>query len=202
MLKVLGRRSSNNVQKVLWLLEELGVEFFQEDYGGPFGNTQTPEYRTLNPNATVPTLIDESFSLWESNAILRYLAAKHGSGLYPTNLQQRAHVDKWLDWQLGTLSPTFRPLYVDIVRNGHRRSEVELRAQAARNLFAQLNHVLSVQTYIAGDALTLADIAIGPMLYRWCKMGLAQMHTGNVSRLLQSLEKRPAFTKHVMLSLE
>jgi glutathione S-transferase len=172
MLKVLGRRSSNNVQKVLWLLEELGVEFLQEDYGGSFGRTQTLEYRTLNPNATVPTLVDEAVSLWESNAILRYLAAKHGSGLYPTNLHQRAHVDKWLDWQLGTLSPTFRTLYVEIVRNGKSMEQVQMHAQAARNLFAQLDQVLSLQTYIADDALTLADIAIGPMVYRRYKLGL------------------------------
>ena len=202
MLKVLGRRSSNNVQKVLWLLDELGVQFLQEGYGGPFGKTQTLEYRTLNPNATVPTLMDESFSLWESNAVLRYLAAKHYSSFYPTSLQQRAHVDKWLDWQLGTLSPTFRPLYVDIVRNGQGVSEVKLRAQAARNLFAQLDHVLSVQTYIAGYTLTLADIAIGPMVYRWYKLGLAQMDTANLYRLLQNLEKRPAFARHVMVGLE
>ena len=201
MLKVLGRRSSNNVQKVLWLLEELGIEFLQEDCGGPFGKTQTPEYRQLNPNMTVPTLIDGSFSLWESNTILRYLAAKNQADFYPTDLQQRANIDKWLDWQLGTLSPTFRPLYVELVRARKSIQQVEANAGTARNLFAQLDRNLGRQTYIAGDALTLADIAIGPMVYRWYKLGLAQPDTVNLRRLLQCLEMRPAFTKHVMVEL-
>ena len=201
MLKVLGRLSSNNVQKVLWLLEELGIEVLQEDYGGPFGKTQTPEYRQLNPNMTVPTLIDGSFSLWESNTILRYLAAKNQADFYPTDLQQRANIDKWLDWQLGTLSPTFRPLYVELVRARKSIQQVEANAGTARNLFAQLDRNLGRQTYIAGDALTLADIAIGPMVYRWYKLGLAQPDTVNLRRLLQCLEMRPAFTKHVMVEL-
>ena len=201
MLKVLGRRSSNNVQKVLWLLDELDIEALQEDYGGPFGKTQTPEYRELNPNTTVPTLIDESFSLWESNTILRYLAAKNQSNFYPMNLQQRANIDKWLDWQLGTLGPTFRPLYIEIVRAGKSIQQVEASANAARDLFAQLDRNLSRQTYIAGDAFTLADIAIGPMVYRWYKLGLAHPETGNLRRLLQCLERRPAFVKHVMVEL-
>ncbi len=201
MIKVLGRRSSNNVQKVLWLLEELGIEFLQEDCGGPFGKTQTPEYRQLNPNMTVPTLIDGSFSLWESNTILRYLAAKNQADFYPTDLQQRANIDKWLDWQLGTLSPTFRPLYVELVRARKSIQQVEANAGTARNLFAQLDRNLGRQTYIAGDALTLADIAIGPMVYRWYKLGLAQPDTVNLRRLLQCLEMRPAFTKHVMVEL-
>ena len=201
MLKVLGRRSSNNVQKVLWLLEELGVEFLQEDYGGPFGKTQTSEYRTLNPNATVPTMIDDSFSLWESNAILRYLGAKHRSSLYPTTLQERATIDQWLDWQLGTLGPTFRPLYLDIVRRGKSVRQVESNAKAARDLFAQLDRELGRHAYIANSELTLADIAVGPMVYRWYQLGLAQPDTGNLRRLLQCLEKRPAFAKHVMVEL-
>lgn len=202
MLKLLGRRSSNNVQKVLWLLDELGIEFLQEDYGGPFGKTQTPEYRKLNPTATVPTLIDESFSMWESNSILRYLAAKHQSSFYPTDPQQRAHIDKWMDWQLGTLSPAFRPLYVEIVRGKKSIQQVETNAAAARGLFTQLDRELSQQAYIAGDALTLADIAIGPMVYRWYKLGLAQSDTGNLHRFLQCLEKRPVFARHVMVELE
>lgn len=201
MLKILGRRSSNNVQKVLWLLGELGIEVLQEDYGGLFGKTKTPEYRMLNPNGTVPTLVDEAFSLWESNAILRYVAAKYQSGFYPTNLQERANADKWMDWQLGTLSPAFRPLYIAVVRGGKSIQQVETDAEVAHALFAQLDRELGRQTYIAGDALTIADMAIGPMVYRWYKLGLARSDTGNLYRLLQCFEKRPAFARHVMVDL-
>lgn len=164
MTKVLGRSSSNNVQKILWLLDELGIAFVQEEYGGPIGKTRTPDYLKLNPNGTVPTLVEETFSLWESNAILRYLAAKHASSLFPTDLQQRANVDKWLDWQLGTLSPAFRPVYIAMVRNGKSLAETAATAAPARELFWQLDRMLESQPYIAGGTLTLADIAIGPML--------------------------------------
>jgi glutathione S-transferase len=201
MPKVLGRSSSNNVQKVLWLLDELGIAFVQEEYGGPIGKTRTPDYLKLNPNGTVPTLVEDTFSVWESNAILRYLAAKHASSLFPTDLQQRANVDKWLDWQLGTLSPAFRPVYIAMVRNGKSLVETAATAAPARDLFWQLDRVLESQPYIAAGTLTLADIAIGPMLYRWYKLGLAEAATVNLHGLLQRLESRPAFARHVMVAL-
>lgn len=94
VLRVLGRKTSNNVQKVLWLLDELEISYLQEDYGGPYGKTTTPEYLAINPHGTVPTVIENNLVLWESNTILRYLA-RHASNIYPADVMQRAHVDKW-----------------------------------------------------------------------------------------------------------
>jgi glutathione S-transferase len=103
MLEVLGRRSSNNVQKVTWLLDERAIPFQQKDFGGPFGKTGTADYLQLNPHGTVTTLIDGGFCLWESNTILRYLAAKLDALYHPAHLQEHAAVDKWLEWQLVTV---------------------------------------------------------------------------------------------------
>ena len=202
MLALLGRRSSNNVQKVMWLLDELAVPFHQEDVGGPFGKTDSADYLALNPHGTVPTLVDGNFSLWESNAILRYLAAQFEASFYPAPLQERAAVDKWLDWQVGTLSPVFRPLYIELVREGKSRQELAAMVVAARRLFRRLDEIVESQRYVASDSLSLADFAIGPMMYRWYKLGLNEAGTKSLQKYLNRLERRPAFVKNVMVALE
>lgn len=117
MLKIWGRSNSINVQKVLWCCDELGAPFERVDAGGAFGITREPEYLALNPNGLVPTISDGDLVLWESNAIVRYLAARHGMGtLCPEDLAQRADADRWMDWQLGTLWANFRPAFIGLVR--------------------------------------------------------------------------------------
>ncbi len=104
MLKVLGRATSSNVQKVMWALEELDIAYEREDLGGAFGGLDTPEYIALNPNKVIPTLVDGDQVIWESNTIVRYIAAKHDDGgLWPSDPAARAQADKWMDWQLSTL---------------------------------------------------------------------------------------------------
>src|SRR3982751_185873 len=103
-MKVLGRKTSGNVQKVLFLLEELKQPYEREDYGRQFNNTQTPDYLAKNPNAKVPTLVDGSLVIWESNTILRYLATKAKSNLYPADAAKCTHVERWVDLQLGALT--------------------------------------------------------------------------------------------------
>lgn len=201
MLRVLGRRTSNNVQKVLWLLDELGADYEQEDYGGPFGKTQTPEYLKLNPNATVPTLIDGGMVLWESNAIIRYLAAKYGSAFYPADPAGRAHAEMWMDWQLGVLAPAFRPLFIALVREKRKLDELGTMHQAAQKLFGILDDALAERNYIAADTLTLADIAIGPMVHRWFVLGMADERTVHLKRLVEQLSSRRAFEKNIMIAL-
>lgn len=77
------RRNSSNVRKVLWCAEEAGVAYTSIEAGGAFGGNDTPAYRALNPNGVVPTLQDGALVLWESNAIVRYLAAQYAPALYP-----------------------------------------------------------------------------------------------------------------------
>ena len=108
MLDVIGRKTSSNVMKVLWACAELGLEYERENLGGPFGGTDTPEYRAINPNGLVPAIDDDGFILWEANAIVRYLTAKHDpGGLYPADLQVRADADRWMDWQTTMYWPAF-----------------------------------------------------------------------------------------------
>ena len=197
MLQLLGRMSSNNVQKVVWLLDELAVPYVQQNYGGTHGGNRTPEYLLRNPHGTVPTIIDGHLVLWESNTILRYIANKHHSAFYPSDIEARAHIDKWMDWQLGTLSPAFRPLYVALVREGKTIAESQDQHQAAARQFALLEKALGNNPYITGTSPTLADIAIGPMLYRWFKLGLDQFGTPKLRSLLDRYAAMPAFANAV-----
>src|SRR5215204_751796 len=102
MIRVLGRQTSGNVQKVLFMLEEVGVPYSREDYGRQFSNTQTPEYLALNPNAKVPTLVDSDTVIWESNTILRYLAAMYAPHLTGSSPAEVTEVERWMDWLLAT----------------------------------------------------------------------------------------------------
>lgn len=196
VLRVLGRKTSNNVQKVLWLLDELGISYLQEDYGGSYGKTTTPEYLAINPHGTVPTIIENNLVLWESNTILRYLA-RDASGIYPENVMQRAHVDKWLDWQLGTLSPAFRPLYIGVVRDGKQGSDLQQLHENAKRLFRLLDSILADYNYIGSEDLTLADIAIGPMIYRWFTLQFNESDTTHLQAFLDRLTTRSAFQKNI-----
>ena len=113
MIKLLGRQTSGNVQKVLFLLEELHIPYTREDYGRQFGNTQTDAYRKLNPNAKVPTMIDGDLVIWESNTILRYLAALHAPALHGATPAEKTMVERWMDWLLGALNTPYVAVFKD-----------------------------------------------------------------------------------------
>ena len=154
MLKVLGRGTSGNVQKVVWLLEELGIPYEREDYGRQFNNTQTEAYLKLNPNGKVPTLVDGGLSIWESNTILRYLCAKSpkGAALHPQDPAARSQVERWMDWQLGSLNAP----YLGVFREAKKKEEERAASFAAdaKELIAQLE-ILEKGTagrpWLAGD---------------------------------------------------
>ena len=117
MLKIWGRTTSSNVQKVLWCCAELGIDYERVDLGGPFGGNRDPEYLTMNPNGRVPTIKDNDLILWESNTICRYLATtRHGERLYPSNPAARANVERWMDWQLATSGPPMAALLGMLIR--------------------------------------------------------------------------------------
>ncbi len=196
-MKLLGRRTSNNVQKVLWLLEELGVPFEHEDHGGPFGKTRTAQYLALNPNGTVPTLVDGSFVLWESNAILRYVAATRHASFLPDDASERALANQWMDWQLGTLSPAFRPLYIGLVRDRRDPASLEDVLGESRRLFRILDAQLGAAPCVAGPRLSLADFALGPMVHRWMTLRLDGGDQANLRRYYEMLLARPAFARQV-----
>src|SRR6516225_7590110 len=118
MIKIWGRNTSVNVQKVMWAVGELELPHERIDVGGAFGKNKEPAYLAMNPNGLVPTLEeDDGFLLWESNSILRYLAAKHQAAvLEPKDLKTRAVASKWMDWQLAVLGPAITPVFWNLVR--------------------------------------------------------------------------------------
>ena len=216
MLHFWGRISSINVRKVVWCAQELGLDFDRTDAGGRFGVVQTTQYRTLNPNALVPTMeVDDAgdtggrFRLWESNVIVRYLCARHSSGdLYPEPLTTRFDAERWMDWQQTTLNPATREAFVQWVRTPPERRDgaaARRSVQATEPLLALLDAHLGVRAFMAGDRFTMADIPIGCELHRW--FGLPPDLYGrpawpNLERYFAALQQRPAARGVLDLALE
>lgn len=205
MLKVWGRKNSINVQKVLWCCEELGIRYRQLDVGGQYGRLDTPEYRRLNPNRLIPTIEDENFVLWESNTIVRYLAAKHDlGGLYPRDLQARAACEHWMDWQLSVVNPPFTTLFLGLVRTPpERRDQAAIDAAVGKvaDAWPILDAQLRERQFIGGDRLTIADIALGGFAYRWFNLPVESPAPEHVRAWYETLAQRPAFARTVMIPI-
>jgi glutathione S-transferase len=205
MLTIWGRSNSVNVQKVLWCCEEISLEYQRIDAGGPFGVVSTPEYLNLNPNALVPTIYDDGFVLWESNAIVRYLAAKHGAGsLWPEDLRVRAEADRWMDWSTTTFWPALRTLFLGLIRTPPDQRDSQALEQSRLKTAEVLRIVdahLSTHEYLAGAAFTMGDIALGCGAWRWMALPIERPPLANVQRWFDLLALRPAYGKLVMQPL-
>jgi glutathione S-transferase len=195
-LRIWGRLSSINVQKVVWTARELELPFERIDAGGAYGGNRTPEYLRMNPNGKIPVIDDDGFVLWESNAIVRYLAATHGTGtLWPADLRARADADRWMDWQATELTPAMRDAFMQLIRTApESRSPALIDAsnQATEALMAILDAHVGSRRFLCGDSFTVADIAVGTVVHRW--FGLPQPHAPrpNVERWYRQLMTRPA----------
>jgi glutathione S-transferase len=201
-LRVLGRNTSSNVQKVLWCLAELGKPYQREDYGGPFGGTSELHYLRLNPNGKVPTLIDGDVAIWESNTIVRYLCNKFGPTLlYPGDFLERALAERWMDWQLATLAEALLPMYRALVREHANPADVEPARERTARLLEILDGALTGRRYLNGAELTVADIAVGPLVYRWYELRIRREDTPNLLAYYERLARRPAFRENVMIGL-
>ncbi|HWQ39248.1 MAG TPA: glutathione S-transferase [Burkholderiales bacterium] len=202
MLRIWGRDNSVNVQKALWVCEEMALPYERIDAGGTFGVVNTPQYRNLNPNGLVPTIEDDGFVLWESNAIVRYLAAKHSAGkLWPEDLKVRAEADKWMDWQTTTFWPTFRPLFWNMVRTPvDQRDEKAMEESRLRTgeILGYLDAHLRNRAFIAGEAFTMGDIPMGCAIWRWMSLPIEHPDQPNLRRWFDALTQRPAYKKVVM----
>lgn len=193
-MKLLGRKTSGNVQKVMWLLEELKMPYTREDYGRQFNNTQTPEYLGLNPNAKVPTLVDGELVIWESNTILRYLASKAKSPLYPADLARRTQVERWMDWQLAALNGPYLAMFKDSKLEPEKRSP-DFAAQQ-KDLGAQLSILdKAMNKWVASDELTIADLCLGPIVYRCLRFPVDLPSLPNLKRWDAAVSSREAFRK-------
>ncbi|MBA3771446.1 MAG: glutathione S-transferase [Ramlibacter sp.] len=196
MLKLWGRISSINVRKVVLAAQWLEIPFQRVDAGHEFGVVQTSEYRAKNPNALVPLIEDGGFQLWESNVIVRYLAARHSLGrLYPQDLATRFDAERWMDWQQTTLNPAGRQAFIQLIRTAPDRRHAELVAQsqaAAEPLMALLDAHLSRQAFMAGDGLTMADLPIACEVHRWRALPLPRPARPSLDRWYQGIQSHPA----------
>ena len=197
MLRLLGRNTSGNVQKVIFLLEELGTPYSREDYGRQFNNTQDAAYLKLNPNGKVPTLVDGDTVIWESNTILRYLAAKHKKDtLYPTEPAARTQVERWMDWLLAAVNYQYVQVFKDSKKPANERAatfEADAKELAAQ--LSILDGAMAGKAWIAGKDFTLADVALGPIMHRCLDFPIALPALGNLKAWREKLKERPAFKK-------
>jgi glutathione S-transferase len=196
VLKLLGRKTSGNVQKVLFYLEETGTPYAREDYGRQFGNTQTPEYLKLNPNAKVPTLVDGDLVIWESNTILRYLAAKAESALYPGEPGARTHVERWMDWQLAALNPLYLALFQGSkLAPAERAPDFPAQVKGMGEALTILDGQLARSPWLAGESITLAEMCLGPIVYRCLRFGVELPALANLKRWDEAVSGREAFKR-------
>lgn len=202
-LTLWGRKNSANVQKPLWALAELGLYYEHVAVGGAFKGLDTDAYLTMNPNGLVPTLRDGDMVLWESNAILRYLAAAYGAGeLWADDPRKRALVDQWTDWVATTFQPAWIGVFVWLVRTPKSKHDPAAIAGAigqAGDALRLLDVQLAGRDYIAGN-FSYADIAAGVAMYRWFTMDFERPDLPNVAAWYQRLQQRPAFAETVMVS--
>ncbi|MER9290615.1 glutathione S-transferase family protein [Mesorhizobium sp. M0510] len=194
MYKLLGRQTSGNVQKALFMLEELGASYKREDYGRQFENTQTAEYKALNPTSKVPTLVDGDTVIWESNTILRYLAAFGGEQLNGATPAEKTEVERWMDFLLAAVNPGYLAAF-----KGAKLTPEEQTAEykeQVKDLVAQLKIVdghLAGKDFLALDKLTLADIACAPILKRCVDFKIDRPSMPDLERWVAAIAARPAF---------
>jgi len=205
MLRIWGRTNSINVQKVLWTCAELDLEYERIDAGLAFGVNNTPEYKAMNPNGLVPTIDDDGFILWESHAIVRYLARRHGVGtLWPDDPRVGADADRWMDWYHTTLFVGVRVVFQTLVRTPPEKrnmAEVEENRLKAIVAFDILEAHLAKRDYVAGKAFTIGDIPAGVATYRWLNLPIERPPIPNVERWHQRLAGRPVYKERCMLPL-
>jgi glutathione S-transferase len=205
MLKIWGRDNSINVQKVMWTVGELGLAHRRIDAGGRFGGLDTPDYGALNPNRLVPTIEDGETVVWESNAIVRYLAGRYGAGrLWPVDPARRAEADRWMDWMLTSLQPDMTVVFWGLVRTPpERRDTGRIEASAANlgKIFAILNDHLAARRFVAGEAFTMGDIPVGAACYRYNALPIKRPVLPALEAWYAGLQEREAFRSHVMIPL-
>ncbi|WP_298724245.1 glutathione S-transferase family protein [uncultured Ferrovibrio sp.] len=223
MLTIWGRASSVNVQKVLWTADELGLAYERIDAGGKFGGLSDAAYRAMNPNGLIPTIRDgsgtgEEVVLWESNAIVRYLAARYGADdanagdansgaapLWPRDPARRALADRWMDWALTTINEPMRVLFWGLVRDPvNAKVDEMLRAEEqSGELWARLDAWLAEHgPFIAGDSLSIGDIPVGCQVQRWLSFPIQRPSLPHLEAWHKRLAERPGYRKWVMVKME
>jgi len=205
MLRIWGRDNSSNVKKVLWCAEEIGLAYEHIPAGGAFGVVDSAEYRALNPNGLVPTIEDDGLVLWESNVIVRYLAARYSDGvLYESDPGRRALADRWMDWTTSNFARPFRDVFWNLVRlPPEKRNEAEIASgiKQCAALLPIAEAALSEQPYLSGERLGIGDFPLGVFIHAWFQMPIDRPSTPALEDWYGRLNARPAYRKAVALPL-
>jgi glutathione S-transferase len=205
MLTLWGRPTSDNCTKLLWTLGEIGLSYtlVETNIGPP--SAQPPELLELNPNGLVPVLREEDFLLWESNCIVRYLCAKFSADtLYPGGLQERAIAEQWMDWQTTTLERPLSQMLWSVYRSSPGQADqraVEAARQSAAKAMGILNGHLATRDFVAGCRLTMGDIPVGVMAYRWFGLESERPSVPHLERWYRRLCDLPEYRRNVMRPL-
>jgi glutathione S-transferase len=198
-----GRSTSSNVMKVVWTLETMQLPYERLDVGGPFGKTDTPEYRAMNPTGLVPTLQEDTFTLWESNAVMRYLcnANPQAAGtLWPEEPHARARVDQWLDAQQTVHNRPAGVVFQGLVRTPEAQRDLAAIKAAAADVaraYGMLEPHLAAHPFITGEHLTLADIAWGVHVHRWFVMPVDRPEMPHLRAWYDRLLENPIYSEHI-----
>lgn len=205
MLKIWGRRNSINVQKVMWVVQELGLSHERIDAGMQYGVVDEPWYRAMNPNGRVPTIDDEGFVLWESNAIVRYLVRRYGEGrLVPYDGQAWAVADSWMDWASSVMGPPVTALFWGLIRTPAEQRDakaLEPQRQQLEQIATLLDAHLARNPFVAGDAVSFGDVPVGCFVHRWQALPIEHGHHPHIADWYGRLRERAAYRDQVMLPL-
>ncbi|WP_162408743.1 glutathione S-transferase family protein [Acuticoccus sediminis] len=204
MITVLGRATSANVQRVMWTIAELGIEYKRVDVGGAFGGNDTPEYLAKNPHGLVPTIeTDDGRVMWESAAIVRWLALHDPERrLWPTSGQEELSADMWAEWAARYIENPLLQMFIALVRTRTAdRDWGKIREIGSRihKGLAAAEPFLAERPFLAGDRLSIADINFGLLLYRYYEMEIERPDLPAVAAYYQRLTERPAYAEHVMI---
>lgn len=201
MLTIWGRPNSVNVQKVLWIADELGLTYEHKLAGGPHGGNTSPEYKKMNPTGLVPTLMDHDYVIWESNSIVRYLAAKYGTGeLWPNDPAERGRADRWMDWMSTALGGPMATLFLNYIRMPEDKRDYTAIEKALTEVtprWTLLDQHLGQHEYVAGRRFTMGDIPVGAIAWRWFNLPLERPSLPNLTRWSEALLRRPAYDKWI-----
>jgi glutathione S-transferase len=194
MIRLLGRQTSGNVQKVIFLLEEISKPYTREDYGRQFNNTMTPEYKAMNPNAKVPTLVDGPVVIWESNTILRYLASTYAPSHSGATPAERADIERWMDWLLASINAPYLALFRDAKKKPEERAaDWGEQCKTMIELLAILDAHLGLREWVALDRLTIGDIALAPVIKRCLDFPTGRPALPALEKWQGRIDARPAF---------
>lgn len=200
--QILGRHTSYNVQKVLWLADELAIDYQHIQVGGRFGGNDTTEFLSLNPLGKVPVLVMDNRSITESNTILRYLADQYAHGQWiKSEPYERSRTDRWMDWSLCKMEPAFADVFWGYYRTPAEERNWPLIEQGIENThqcLVTLNNQLGNSDYLLGNTITLADVSTGVYLHRLKHIDLEIDFPEKIEKWHERLGDRSAYRKWVM----